>query len=57
MSLTSKEIMVTKTPMRKSSKIGVRSNSKSFGGVSSAILPSPKYISANRKTIGVPSKK
>ena len=65
MSLTSKDIMVTssKSSARKITKLGSRSNSKSFGGASipSASLPSPKYISASnyggRKTIGVPNKK
>lgn len=42
-------------------KLGIRSNSKSFGGgLSSASLPSPKMISASnlgRKTIGVVANK
>jgi hypothetical protein len=63
MSITSKELINTsnKSSSRKIVKVGIRSNSKSFDkGVASAILPSPKYISANnygRKTIGVPMKK
>jgi len=63
MSVTSKDVIVTSTKnsARKITKLGSRSNNKSFGGgTPSASLPSPKYISANnygRKTIGVPSKK